>query len=172
MAKNSIEIWPKALSECNRVKAREADFKPRFWLDNVKNLSQYILRYTVGNSLTSLIMSHFVGWHAALCDLQRSSFCSNCRSALEWGWPYSKFSFGEVYCRIYVRKSCFTALVPLRRKTKFPNRISDEIPPQMKFWIWLSPKLSFLNEFFNCWLFLLIGAVWEWRSTFRNSILQ
>ena len=30
-------------------------------LDNVKNLGQNILRYTVGNSLMSLIMSHSVG---------------------------------------------------------------------------------------------------------------
>ena len=28
---------------------------------NVNNLQQYILRYTVGYSLTSLITSHFVG---------------------------------------------------------------------------------------------------------------
>ena len=42
-------------------------------------------------------------------------------SALEWGYPYSKFSFGEVYRRIYVRKSRFTALLTRRRKTKFPT---------------------------------------------------
>ena len=35
------------------------------WLDNVKNLWQYILWYTVGNSLTSLITSHMAGWCAA-----------------------------------------------------------------------------------------------------------
>ena len=30
-------------------------------LDKVINLRQYIMQYTVGNSLTSLIMLHFVG---------------------------------------------------------------------------------------------------------------
>ena len=36
-------------------------------MDNIRNFRQYLLRYTVGNSLTSLIKSHFLGWHAALC---------------------------------------------------------------------------------------------------------
>ena len=35
--------------------------------------------------------------------------------------PYSKFSFGEVYRWIYVRKSRFTASLARRRKTKFPT---------------------------------------------------
>ena len=42
-------------------------------------------------------------------------------SAIEWGYPYSKFSFGEVYRRIYVRKSRFTSPLTRRRKTKFPT---------------------------------------------------
>ena len=45
----------------------------------------------------------------------------NVNIALEWGYPYSKFSFVEVYRRIYVRKSRFTALLTRRRKTKFPT---------------------------------------------------
>ena len=44
----------------------------------------------------------------------------NINSVLEWGYPYSKFSFGEVYRRIYVRKSRFTAPLTLQRYT-FPN---------------------------------------------------
>ena len=54
-----------------------------FWLDNVKNLRQYILRYTAGNILTSLIKSYFLWWRAALRGLQRSNLKRNCRSALE-----------------------------------------------------------------------------------------
>ena len=42
--------------------------------------------------------------HYYLCDLQRSKLISNCRSAVEWGYPYSKFSFGDVNRPIYVRK--------------------------------------------------------------------
>ena len=43
----------------------------------------------------------------------------NVNSALEWGQPYSKFSFGEVYRWIYVQKSLFTALLTCRHKTQF-----------------------------------------------------
>ena len=41
-----------------------------FWLDNVKKLRQYILRYTAGNNLTSLKASHNLGWRVALCSSQ------------------------------------------------------------------------------------------------------
>ena len=34
---------------------------------------------------------------------------------------YSEFSFVEVYHQIYVRKSCFMALLARRCKTKFPT---------------------------------------------------
>ena len=37
------------------------------------------MRYTVGNSLTSLITSHFVGLRAALCSLRHSNLSSNCQ---------------------------------------------------------------------------------------------
>ena len=42
------------------------------WLDNVKNLRQYILRYTAtaGNSLTSLITSH------SLDDMRHYAACN------------------------------------------------------------------------------------------------
>ena len=43
----------------------------------------------------------------------------DCRTALEWGEPYSKFSFGEEYCRIYGRKSHFTAPLKRNRQTQF-----------------------------------------------------
>ena len=42
-----------------------------------------------------------------------------------------KISFEEVFRRIYVRKSHFTAPLAPRRKTKFIHRISDDIPPQV-----------------------------------------
>ena len=45
----------------------------------------------------------------------------NVNSALEWGLPYSKFSFREVYRRIYLQKSRFMAPLTRRRKTKFPT---------------------------------------------------
>ena len=41
------------------------------------------------------------------------------KSTLEWGLTYPKFSFGELYCPLYVWIS-FTAQLKLRRKTKFP----------------------------------------------------
>ena len=34
---------------------------------------------------------------------------------------YSKFSFGEIYHLIYVRKSCFMAMIAGHLKTKFPT---------------------------------------------------
>ena len=43
-----------------------------------------------------------------------------------------KFSFGEVYRRIYVRKLRFTAPLMRRHKKEISDRISDDIPPQMK----------------------------------------
>ena len=39
------------------------------------------------------------------------------RSNLEWGCPYSKFSFGELYRRTYGWKQSFTALLARCRKT-------------------------------------------------------
>ena len=50
--------------------------------------------------LMSLFMSHFDGLGVALCSFQRSNLRGNCRSALEWGLPYSKFSVAEVYSEI------------------------------------------------------------------------
>ena len=58
---------------------------------------------------------------AALCGLQCSNLRPDCRSTLEWGQPYPKFSFGEVYRRIDIRKLCFTAPLMHRCKTKFPT---------------------------------------------------
>ena len=53
------------------------------WLDNVKFLRHYILWYTIGNSLMSLITSHIVGWRAALCGSQRFNLRRSCRRALD-----------------------------------------------------------------------------------------
>ena len=47
----------------------------------------------------------------------------------------------EVYRRIYVRKSSFTALLTRCRKTKISDRISDDIPPQMKILNTVIPKI-------------------------------
>ena len=43
-----------------------------------------------------------------------------------------KFVFGEVYSQIYIRKCSFTATPKLSCKTSLPDRISDDIPSQMK----------------------------------------
>ena len=51
------------------------DSKALAFVDNVKKLRQYLLGYTVGNSLISLIMSHLVGCLAALYGLQCSNLC-------------------------------------------------------------------------------------------------
>ena len=64
---------------------------------------------------------NYVTVHWMTCGFDRPDSRRHCRSALEWGKPYSKFSFGEVYRRIYVRKSRFTAPLARRRKTKFPT---------------------------------------------------
>ena len=48
-------------------------------------LWQYMLWYTVGNGLTSLITSHIVGWRADFCGLQRYNLRWNCGNAPEWG---------------------------------------------------------------------------------------
>ena len=64
----------------------------------------------------------------------------NVNSALEWGLPYSKFSFREVYRRIYLQKSRFMAPLTRRRKTKFPTIYPTIYLPKWKFWIQLSPK--------------------------------
>ena len=46
------------------------------WLDNIKHLGQYTVANTC--SLTSLIITHFVGWHAALCISQHSNLRWEC----------------------------------------------------------------------------------------------
>ena len=51
--------------------------------------------------------------------------------------PYSKFSFGEVNHRIYLRKSHFTAPLARRWKTKFPTVYQRIYLPKWKFWIQL-----------------------------------
>ena len=66
-------------------------------------------------------------------------------TALEWGLPYSKFSSREVYRRIYIQKSSFTAPLTRRRKTQFPTVYPTIYLHKRKFWIQLSPK---------CYLFL------------------
>ena len=48
------------------------------------------------------------------------------------GLLYSKFSFGEVYCRIYGWKFSVTARREGRHKTLISEHISNDIPPQMK----------------------------------------
>ena len=117
------------------------------------NLRQYIVNLTsfctvAFHWLTSKYM------HLASCFMQlvatgrigatkniSSTFWrKNVKSALEWEQPYSKFSFGEVDCRIYVRKSCFTAPLTRHHKTKFPTVYPMIYLPKWKFWIQLSPN--------------------------------
>ena len=89
------------------------------------------VQYTVGNSLTSLITSHLVRWPAILCSL----FSSNnsiwsCRSTYEWGWPYSKFSYGGAQCWLYSWELCYTVpLVPRFKKilTVYPTICLPEL---------------------------------------------
>ena len=46
------------------------------WLDNVKNLWRYILRYTVRNPTSSRNML-LIGWHLVLRSSQNLSLCAN-----------------------------------------------------------------------------------------------
>ena len=96
------------------------------------------------------------------CHIMRyatSNLRRNCRSALEWGQPYSKFSFGEVYRLIYALESHFMAPLPHHRKTKYPTVYLTIYLPKWKFWIWLSP-LNVLT-FFRILLRLLYDLLWH-----------
>ena len=146
---NSIQIWLLMHLQMQRD----------VWLDNVINLQQYILRYTVENPvslrnvafhwLTSEYMQLASGFMqlAAAGRIGATKYIFTVFSkgkfnyALEWGWLYSIFSFGEVYRLIYVRKSRFTAPLTRRRKTKFLTVYQMIYLPKWKFWIQLSPNL-------------------------------
>ena len=62
------------------------------------------------------------------------------QKCIRMGITIFKISFREVYRRIYVRKSRFTAPLARRRKTKFPTVYPTIYLPKWKFWIQLSPK--------------------------------
>ena len=57
--------------------------------------------------MTSLNMLHYLGSHEAgnvpIGEVTKILIVIKCRITLEWGWPYSKCSFGKVYCRIYCK---------------------------------------------------------------------
>ena len=61
------------LTPCNKIDkplySNAPVFVTQLWLENVK----FILRYTVGDYLTSSITTLFVGWRTALCSLQSSN---------------------------------------------------------------------------------------------------
>ena len=114
--------------------------------DMLEILWQYVLQYTVGYSLESLIMSHFfmtMGfmWLALLGyeTKQRFYMIKKRRSALECGWPYSKCSFGEIYYQIKHKKSCLTALVRRRLKTQFPTILDDMLSKWKLLNTWIRP---------------------------------
>ena len=123
------------------------------WLDNAKNLRQYILRYTVPN-LTSLCN---VAFHWLTSGYMQLASCSagrrrcnmyiftvflkgKCYKCIRMGIIKFKISFWEVYCWIYVRKSRFMASLTRRRKTKFPTVYPTIYLPKWKCWIQLSPN--------------------------------
>ena len=79
-------------------------------------------------------------------------------------------TFGEVYRRIYVRKSCFTALLTRRRKTKFPTVYPTIYLPKWQIWIQLSPNfISKLNDWL-WWLNLENYIVLGYFSIYMHSL--
>ena len=66
------------------------------------------------------------------------------QKGITMGITIFKFSFGEVYRRIYVQKSRFTARLARRSKTKFPTVYPTIYLPKWKFWIQLSPNYAIM----------------------------
>ena len=96
------------------------------WLDNVKKLPQYILWYTVWNSLKSLNTSHFVEWHMPLCGFMWLAIHPIWEETVEVhlnGDNYiQNFQLGR-YIVGYTFWNHVSFTSPLARlpKTKFPN---------------------------------------------------
>ena len=120
---------------CNQ--GRSCDFNcryPYYWLDNVWNLWQYI-HNTVGNSLTSLITSHFIGF----LQLARSNRILTkiltsvelLRSVLE----YAKFLLGDIS-------------LDIQSKIMFDGYACSCVAIKLNFWPYILRYTS-LNENFE-----------------------
>ena len=117
------------------------------WLDNVKNLRRYILRYTVANPTSSHnVASHWLAFGftqlTALVVLCKQNIFSieKMNKSIRMGITASNLSFGEVNRRFYGRKLRFTAPLTRRRKTKFPTVKPPIYLPKCQIWKQLSPK--------------------------------
>ena len=82
-------------------------------------------------SLTSLIMSHFIGRHAALCSLKPSNIRRDCKSPLEWELLCSKISMGRYIVGYMVQNHVLLLRLDFVLKLNFGTYI-PHIPPQMK----------------------------------------
>ena len=73
-------------------------------------------------------------------------FVTKLQKYIRMGITIFKFPFVEVYRRIYVRKSRFTAPLARRSKTKFPTVYPATYLPKWKFLIQLSPNCVYLCD--------------------------
>ena len=67
---------------------------------------------------------NYVTFHMMTCRIMRLAmvqFETKLQKCIRMGITIFNFAFGEVYRRIYIRKSHFTAPLARRRKTKFPT---------------------------------------------------
>ena len=77
------------------------------------------------------------------------------RTALEWGEPYSKFSFGEEYRRKYGRKSHFTAPLVRNRKTQF---LTVYLRPTLKIFLFPLTQPSFTGMGRSMWKIIFLTS--------------
>ena len=73
-----------------------------------------------------------------------------------------KYSFGEVYCRIYGWKSRWMAPLMHRRKTKFPTLYPTIYLPKWKFWILLSPNIDYVT-IEEPGSSVVLCMTWDWK---------
>ena len=77
--------------------------------------------------------------YSMLRQRSQTFLSKKCYVCIRMGITVFKMFIGEVYRRIYVRKSRFTAPLTRRRKTKFPTVYPTIYLPKCKFLIQLSP---------------------------------
>ena len=123
----------------------------------VKKFSVMSGHYTAGNSLMSLITSHFVGWRASLCGLQHSILRRDCWSKLALGnnpiqnLRLGRYIIGYTFGNHVLRRDAFSTT--LRCRAKFPTVYLAMYLPKLEFWIHLFPNApTNVNALANLWL--------------------
>ena len=120
------------------------------WLDNVKNLQRYILRYTVANPTSSRNIASWLAFGftqlttlVVLCKYYIFSK-EKMNKCIRMGIIASNLSFGEVNRRFYGSKLSFTAPLTCCRKTKFQTVKPPIYLPKCQIWMQLSPNCDHL----------------------------